>query len=187
MSKEIQGRRHQEEIAEHKRQEEMTEQKHEEEIQIAEQRRQEEIQMEERRRREEKNKNTRNGSERMKWNLSCKKYVLEQKEVCVVSRISVTQKLKLKLERAVNKIYCFGNLKRCPTSVGRIKADIEVDNVKAESISIYIVPDDAQSVDLIIADIHDLISLISLIQKWEKEFILDTVTNYFETFQLMKK
>ncbi|GBM16584.1 hypothetical protein AVEN_256366-1 [Araneus ventricosus] len=31
-----------------------------------------------------------------------------------------------------------------------IKADIEVDNVKAENISIYFLPDDAQSVDLII-------------------------------------
>ncbi|GBO26838.1 hypothetical protein AVEN_55134-1 [Araneus ventricosus] len=36
------------------------------------------------------------------------------------------------------------------TSTGRIKADIEVDNVNAENISIYVVPDDAQSVDLII-------------------------------------
>ncbi|GBM43361.1 hypothetical protein AVEN_166103-1 [Araneus ventricosus] len=36
------------------------------------------------------------------------------------------------------------------TSIGRIKAGIEVDNVKAENISIYVVPDDAQSVDLII-------------------------------------
>ncbi|GBL97091.1 hypothetical protein AVEN_254130-1 [Araneus ventricosus] len=36
------------------------------------------------------------------------------------------------------------------TPIGRIKADIEVDNIKAESISIYVVPDDAQSVDLII-------------------------------------
>ncbi|GBM55909.1 hypothetical protein AVEN_232820-1 [Araneus ventricosus] len=36
------------------------------------------------------------------------------------------------------------------TSIGKIKADIEVDNVKAEKISIYVVPDDAQSVDLII-------------------------------------
>ncbi|GBM88347.1 hypothetical protein AVEN_199336-1 [Araneus ventricosus] len=36
------------------------------------------------------------------------------------------------------------------TSIGGIKADIEVDNVKAENISIYVVPDDAQSVDLII-------------------------------------
>ncbi|GBN55086.1 hypothetical protein AVEN_218580-1 [Araneus ventricosus] len=62
---------------------------------IAERRLQEEIQIEKRRRREEKNtrngserKNTRNGSERMnlrngrermKWNLSCKKCILEQK------------------------------------------------------------------------------------------------------------
>ncbi|GBN31207.1 hypothetical protein AVEN_130145-1 [Araneus ventricosus] len=36
------------------------------------------------------------------------------------------------------------------TSIGRIKADIEVDNVKAENISIYVVSDDAQSIDLII-------------------------------------
>ncbi|GBM14552.1 hypothetical protein AVEN_152719-1 [Araneus ventricosus] len=36
------------------------------------------------------------------------------------------------------------------TSIGRIKADIEVDNVKAENISICIVPDVSQSVDLII-------------------------------------
>ncbi|GBM30166.1 hypothetical protein AVEN_134210-1 [Araneus ventricosus] len=80
-------------------------------------------------------KNTRNGSEKMKWNLSCKKYFLEQK------------KLKLKLEPAVNKLYGFGN-QRMPalTSIGRIEAD----NVEGESISIYVVPDDAQSVDLII-------------------------------------
>ncbi|GBM54424.1 hypothetical protein AVEN_125884-1, partial [Araneus ventricosus] len=36
------------------------------------------------------------------------------------------------------------------TSIGRITADIEVDNVKGEGISIYVVPDEAQSVDLII-------------------------------------
>ncbi|GBN01693.1 hypothetical protein AVEN_134271-1 [Araneus ventricosus] len=36
------------------------------------------------------------------------------------------------------------------TSIGRIKADIKVGNVKAESMSIYVVPDDAQSVVLII-------------------------------------
>ncbi|GBO20289.1 hypothetical protein AVEN_105591-1, partial [Araneus ventricosus] len=60
-------------------------------------------------------------------------------------------KLKLKFERAVNKIYGFGNQKVPElTSIGRIKADIEVDNVNAENISIYVVPDDAQSVDLII-------------------------------------
>ncbi|GBN28701.1 hypothetical protein AVEN_77757-1 [Araneus ventricosus] len=35
------------------------------------------------------------------------------------------------------------------TSTGRIKADVEVDNVKAENINIYVVPDDAQSFDLI--------------------------------------
>ncbi|GBM88024.1 hypothetical protein AVEN_149367-1 [Araneus ventricosus] len=36
------------------------------------------------------------------------------------------------------------------TSIGRIKADIEVDNVKAENIIIYVVIDGAQSVHLII-------------------------------------
>ncbi|GBN22651.1 hypothetical protein AVEN_237337-1 [Araneus ventricosus] len=66
-------------------------------------------------------------------------------------KISVAQKLKLKIERAVNKIYGFGNQKMpALTSIGRIIAYIEVDNVKAENISIYVVPDDVQSVDLII-------------------------------------
>ncbi|GBM17972.1 hypothetical protein AVEN_71657-1 [Araneus ventricosus] len=70
---------------------------------------------------------------------------------CCLLKISVAQKLKLKFEHAVNKIYSFGNQKMpALMSIGRIKADIEVDNVKAENISIYIVPDDAQSVDLII-------------------------------------
>ncbi|GBL76699.1 hypothetical protein AVEN_53390-1 [Araneus ventricosus] len=36
------------------------------------------------------------------------------------------------------------------TSTGRITVDIEFDNVKAKNISIYVVPDDAQSFDLII-------------------------------------
>ncbi|GBM63280.1 hypothetical protein AVEN_110960-1 [Araneus ventricosus] len=36
------------------------------------------------------------------------------------------------------------------TSIGRTKANIEVNNVKGESISIYVVPDDAQSVHIII-------------------------------------
>ncbi|GBM98892.1 hypothetical protein AVEN_173192-1, partial [Araneus ventricosus] len=71
--------------------------------------------------------------------------------LCCLLKISVTQKLKLKFERAANKIYGFGNQKMpALTPIGRIKADIEVDNVKAENISIYVVPDDAQSVDLII-------------------------------------
>ncbi|GBM06954.1 hypothetical protein AVEN_239662-1 [Araneus ventricosus] len=70
---------------------------------------------------------------------------------CCLLKTSVAQKLKLKLESAVNKIYGFGNQKMpALTSIGRIKADIEVDNIKGESISIYVVPDDAQSVDLII-------------------------------------
>ncbi|GBM35301.1 hypothetical protein AVEN_38166-1 [Araneus ventricosus] len=73
---------------------------------------------------------------------------------CCLLKISVAQKLKLKFERATNKIYGFGN-QTMPalTSIGRIKADIEVDIVKAENISIYIVPDDTQSVDLIIGRI----------------------------------
>ncbi|GBL87331.1 hypothetical protein AVEN_270578-1 [Araneus ventricosus] len=70
---------------------------------------------------------------------------------CCLLKISVAQKLKLKFERAANKIYGFGNQKMpALTPIGRIKADIEVDNVKAENISIYVVPDDAQSVNLII-------------------------------------
>ncbi|GBM34864.1 hypothetical protein AVEN_146612-1 [Araneus ventricosus] len=99
---------------------------------------------------------------------------------CCLLKISVAQKLKLKLERAVNKIYSFRNQKiPALTSIGRIKANIEVDNVKAESISIYVVPDDAQSVDLIIGRTW---------LKWEKEFTLDTrKMNYSETFRLMKK
>ncbi|GBN32359.1 hypothetical protein AVEN_57045-1 [Araneus ventricosus] len=84
---------------------------------------------------------------------------------CSLLKISVAQKLKLKFERAVNKIYGFGNQKMpALTSIRRIKADIEVDNVKAENISIYVVPDDAQSVDLIIGG-HGLIFLILFIQK----------------------
>ncbi|GBM67327.1 hypothetical protein AVEN_72459-1 [Araneus ventricosus] len=70
---------------------------------------------------------------------------------CCLLKISVAQKLKFNFERAANKIYGFGNQKMpALTPIGRIKADIEVDNVKAENISIYVVPDDAQSVDLII-------------------------------------
>ncbi|GBN89945.1 hypothetical protein AVEN_28787-1 [Araneus ventricosus] len=74
-NEEIEERKRQEEIAERKRQEVIAERKHQEELKwwyVG----------------EEKNKNTKNasgrkntmnGSERMKWNLSCKKYVLEQK------------------------------------------------------------------------------------------------------------
>ncbi|GBN61134.1 hypothetical protein AVEN_213052-1 [Araneus ventricosus] len=77
---------------------------------------------------------------------------------CCLLKISVAQKLKLKFEHAVNKIYGFGKQKMpALTSVGRITADIEVDNVKGEGISIYVVPDEAQSVDLIIGRTwHDL-------------------------------
>ncbi|GBL99176.1 hypothetical protein AVEN_140648-1 [Araneus ventricosus] len=77
--------------------------------------------------------------------------LIDTESSCCLLRISVAQKLKLKFERAVNKIYGFGNQKMpALTSIGRIKANIEVDNVKVENISIYVVPDDAQSVDLII-------------------------------------
>ncbi|GBN36627.1 hypothetical protein AVEN_274373-1 [Araneus ventricosus] len=70
---------------------------------------------------------------------------------CCLLKISVAQKLKLKFERAVNKIYGFGNQKMpALTSIGRIKAYIEVDSAETKNISIYVVPDDAQSVDLII-------------------------------------
>ncbi|GBM59574.1 hypothetical protein AVEN_255767-1, partial [Araneus ventricosus] len=70
---------------------------------------------------------------------------------CCLLKISVAQKFELKSERAVNKIYGFGNQKMpALTSIRRIKHDIEVDNVKAENISIYVVPDDAQSVHVII-------------------------------------
>ncbi|GBM28690.1 hypothetical protein AVEN_238771-1 [Araneus ventricosus] len=70
---------------------------------------------------------------------------------CCLLKISVAQKFKLKLEPSVNKIYGFGNQKMpALMSIVRIKADIEVNNVRAENISIYVVPDDAESVDLII-------------------------------------
>ncbi|GBL84540.1 hypothetical protein AVEN_204294-1 [Araneus ventricosus] len=100
----------------------------------------------------------------------------------------VAQKLNLKLERAENKMYGFGNQKMpALTSIGRIKADIEVDNVKAERISIYVVPDDTKTVDLIIGRTWlDLPHIANT--KIGKEFILDTVKmNYLETFRLMKK
>ncbi|GBN09493.1 hypothetical protein AVEN_119058-1 [Araneus ventricosus] len=61
---------------------------------------------------------------------------------CCLLKISAAQKFKLKLEPAVNKIYGFGNQKMpALTSISRIKADIEGDNVKAGNISIYVVPD----------------------------------------------
>ncbi|KFM72496.1 Retrovirus-related Pol polyprotein from transposon 17.6, partial [Stegodyphus mimosarum] len=70
---------------------------------------------------------------------------------CCLLRTSVAQKLKVKPEPAVNELYGFGN-QRVPavTSIGMIKADIEVDNVKGQGINIYLVPDNAQPVDLII-------------------------------------
>ncbi|GBM38297.1 hypothetical protein AVEN_17737-1 [Araneus ventricosus] len=53
---------------------------------------------------------------------------------CCLLKISVAQKLKLKFERAANKIYGFGNQKMpALTSIGRIKADIEVDNERPKT------------------------------------------------------
>ncbi|GBN35779.1 hypothetical protein AVEN_79531-1 [Araneus ventricosus] len=226
-NEEIEERKRQEEIAERKRQEVIAERKHQEEFKwwyVG----------------EEKNKNTMNGSERMKWNLSCKKYVLEQKSKLNSpdvlfeklddydilrstfrskqprkewhydkqnsfrddSAVTINEKRKMygitHNERGEPKCFNCSNFgymslpktvltcrecnetghkdincvakesnhssdeslsvrrvgensdERCPalTSIGRIKADIEVDDVKGESISIYVVLDDAQSVDL---------------------------------------
>ncbi|GBM21662.1 hypothetical protein AVEN_47982-1 [Araneus ventricosus] len=70
---------------------------------------------------------------------------------CCLLKTSVAQKLKLKPEPTVKEIYGFGNQKMpALISMGRITADIEVDNVKGEGISVYVVPDEAQPVDLII-------------------------------------
>ncbi|GBN73238.1 hypothetical protein AVEN_194980-1 [Araneus ventricosus] len=77
--------------------------------------------------------------------------IIDTGSSCCLLKISVAQKFKLKLEPAVNKLYGFGNQKMpALTSIGRTKVDIEVDNVKAESMSLYVAPDGAQSVDLII-------------------------------------
>ncbi|GBL86778.1 hypothetical protein AVEN_96018-1 [Araneus ventricosus] len=77
--------------------------------------------------------------------------LIDTESSCCLLKISVVQKLKLRLESAVNKIYGFWNEKKFAlTSIGRIKADIEVDNVKAENIRIYVVPDDSHSFNLII-------------------------------------
>ncbi|GBL99224.1 hypothetical protein AVEN_140686-1 [Araneus ventricosus] len=105
---------------------------------------------------------------------------------CCLLKISVAQKFKLKFESAVNKIYGFGNQKMpALTSIGKIKADIEVDNVKAENISIYVVPDDAQSVDLIIGRTWLDLPHIAYTKIGER---VDTgKMNYLETFRLMKK
>ncbi|GBM38500.1 hypothetical protein AVEN_24592-1 [Araneus ventricosus] len=63
--------------------------------------------------------------------------LIDTKSSCCLLRTSIAQKLKLKPEPAINKIYSFGNQKMpALTSIGRIKVNIEVDNVKAESISI---------------------------------------------------
>ncbi|GBM07784.1 hypothetical protein AVEN_33080-1 [Araneus ventricosus] len=70
---------------------------------------------------------------------------------CCLLKTSVAQKLKLIPEPTVNEIYGFGNQKMpALTSMGRITADIEVDNVKGEGISVYFVPDEVQPLDIII-------------------------------------
>ncbi|GBM21953.1 hypothetical protein AVEN_187951-1 [Araneus ventricosus] len=79
------------------------------------------------------------------------KALIDTGSSCCLLKTSVAQKLKLKPEPTVNDIYGFGNQKMSAlTSMGRITADIEVDNVKGEGISVYVVPDEAQPVDLII-------------------------------------
>ncbi|GBL86807.1 hypothetical protein AVEN_96042-1 [Araneus ventricosus] len=77
--------------------------------------------------------------------------LIDTESSCCLLKISIAQKLKLKPEPIVNKLYGFGN-QRMPalTSIERIETDIEVDNVKGEGISISVVPDDAQPVDFII-------------------------------------
>ncbi|GBN07250.1 hypothetical protein AVEN_62720-1 [Araneus ventricosus] len=107
---------------------------------------------------------------------------------CCLLKISIAQKLKLKLERAVNKIYGFGNQKMpALTSIGRIKVDIEVDNVKAENIIIYVVPDDAQSVDLIIGRTWLDLPHIAYTKTGNRVHIGYHEMNYLETFRLMKR
>ncbi|GBM08628.1 hypothetical protein AVEN_52465-1 [Araneus ventricosus] len=79
-----------------------------------------------------------------------RKEIEEWNSFCLL-RISIAHIFKLKPELAVNELYGFGN-QRLPamSSIGRIEADIEVYNVKGKDIRIYIAPDDAQSVVLII-------------------------------------
>ncbi|GFT52715.1 retrovirus-related Pol polyprotein from transposon 17.6 [Nephila pilipes] len=65
--------------------------------------------------------------------------------------ISVVQRLQLEPDLAANVLYGFGNQKApAMTSKGRIKADIEADDVKGQGISIYIFLGNAHPVDLII-------------------------------------
>ncbi|GBL97568.1 hypothetical protein AVEN_163013-1 [Araneus ventricosus] len=105
---------------------------------------------------------------------------------CCLLKISVAQKLKLKLEPAANKINGFVNQKMpALTSIGRIKADIEVDNVKAERIRIYFDPDDAQSVDFIIR--RTWLDLPHIADAKIGKRIHIGYRNYSETFRLMKK
>ncbi|GBL86034.1 hypothetical protein AVEN_89090-1 [Araneus ventricosus] len=145
-NEEIQQRRRQEKIVEQKRQKEIAEQKRQEEI--AERKRKKEQEYEERKRKEEYEERKR--KDEMEFELQKIRLGAEGSSYCLL-KTSVAQKLKLKPESAVNKRYGFGNQKMpALTSIRKIKADFEVDNVKAERIRIYVVPDDAQSVDLII-------------------------------------
>ncbi|GBM09863.1 hypothetical protein AVEN_241195-1 [Araneus ventricosus] len=87
---------------------------------------------------------------------------------CCLLKTSVAQKLKLKPEPTVNEKFVneiFSQKMPALTSMGRITADIEVDDVKGEGISVYVVPDEAQPVDLLLLDGHGLTSLISLIRE----------------------
>ncbi|GBN39044.1 hypothetical protein AVEN_65394-1 [Araneus ventricosus] len=140
--------------------------------------------MEERRKKKLKNRNakkklkkedaeTRNGSERMRWSLSCKKYVLKHKDDYDTLRSTfknkqsrkeglydkrnsfkndpvVTTNEKKRLYGITHNEIGFGNQRVPAVTIGNIKGDIEVDNVKGEGICIYIAPDDEQPVDLII-------------------------------------
>ncbi|GBN17438.1 hypothetical protein AVEN_179703-1 [Araneus ventricosus] len=73
------------------------------------------------------------------------------------------------------------------TSIGRIKADIEVDNVKAENISIYVVPDDAQSFDLIIQRTWLDLSHISYTKMGKRVHIEYHDDELFRNFPIVEK
>ncbi|GBL93137.1 hypothetical protein AVEN_216486-1 [Araneus ventricosus] len=109
------------------RKEEIAEQKREEEM--AERRRQDEIQIAEQKRQEAIELRKLEYEER-KWK--------EEQEIELRKLEYEERKRKDEMEFELQKI-----------RLGA-EADIEVDNVKAENLSIYVVPDDAQSVDLII-------------------------------------
>ncbi|GBM71464.1 hypothetical protein AVEN_273932-1 [Araneus ventricosus] len=131
----------------------MEERRRKEEQEVAERRHQEEIELrkqeyEERLRKEEYEERKR--KDEMEFELQ-KIRLGAEGSLCCLLKTSVAQKLKIKPEPTVNEIYGLGNQKMpALTSIRRIKTDIEVDNVKAENISIHVVPDDVASVDLII-------------------------------------